>query len=184
MEFNRFEEVLGTCVEDIPGQFKTGYSISDLADFYDLAELSKWGGHQGSTISFYDYDTGKIYKPFEKKRNVLYGKPVYLKNYFWFLQADYNSGKITLFKYLPDEIPQMITHLNIEDVNLYNLRIIGQDDIYIVSDDEEFACYYPKSFKFHINSNESAVFIADEKVYLSEWTEEGWDDENDCETED
>ena len=25
--------------------------------------------------------------------------------------------------------------------------------------------------------------IADQKVYLSAWVEEGWDDENDCETE-
>ena len=98
------------------------------------------------------------------------------------LQGDYNSGKITLFKYYPDQIPEMITQLNIEDVNLYNLRIIGED-VYIVSEDDEFVSYYPESFRFSKGVNESVSMIADQKVYLSAWVEEGWDDENDCETE-
>lgn len=113
MKFKRFEVVSGTYVEKIPGQLCIGYSMSDTTDFYDMIEWSKIGGYQGSTISFYDYADGKVYMPFQKQRNVLYGKPVYLKNYFWFLQGDYNSGKITLFKYLPDEIPEMITQLNL-----------------------------------------------------------------------
>ena len=74
----------------------------------------------------------------------------------------------------------MITQLNIEDVNLYNLRIIGED-VYIVSEDDEFVCYYPESFRFSKGVNESVSMIADQKVYLSAWVEEGWDD--DCETE-
>ena len=58
--------------------------------------MVKKGGYQGLTISFYDYNNGKVYEPFQKQRNVLYGTPVYLKKSFWFLQGDYNSGKITL----------------------------------------------------------------------------------------
>ena len=58
-----------------------------------MIEWSKKGGYQGSIISFYDYNNGKVYEPFQKQRNVLYGPPVYLKNSFWFLQGDYNSGK-------------------------------------------------------------------------------------------
>ena len=81
--------------------------MSDTTDFYDMIEWSKKGGYQGSTISFYDYDTGKIYEPFQKQRNVLYGKLVYLKNSFWLLQGDYNSGKIALFQYLPDNPPEV-----------------------------------------------------------------------------
>ena len=127
MKFKRFEVVSGTYVEKIPGQLRMGYSMSDTTDFYDMIEWSKMDGYQGSTISFYDYADGKVYMPFQKQRNVLYVKPVYLKNYFWFLQGDYNSGKITLFKYLPDEIPEMITQLNIADVDPYNLCIIGED---------------------------------------------------------
>ena len=76
----------------------------------------------------------------------------------------------------------MITQLNIEDVNLYNLRFIGED-VYIVSEDDEFVCYYPESFRFSKGVNESVSMIAEQKVYLSAWVEEGWDDENDCETE-
>lgn len=182
MKFKRFEVVSGTYVEKIPGQLRMGYSMSDTTDFYDMIEWSKMGGYQGSTISFYDYADGKVYMPFQKQRNVLYGKPVYLKNYFWFLQGDYNSGKITLFKYLPDEIPEMVTQLNIADVDPYNLCIIGED-VHITSEDDEFVCYYPEYFRISKNPNEGVTMIADGKVYLSAWIEEGWDDENNCATE-
>ena len=64
----------------------------------------------------------------------------------------------------------------------HNLRIIGED-VYIVSEDDEFVSYYPESFRFSKGVNESVSMIADQKVYLSAWVEEGWDDENDCETE-
>lgn len=182
MKFNRFKVVSGTYIEEIVGQSRIGYSMSDTMDFYDMVELSKKSVYQGSIIYFYDYNNGRIYEPFTKQRNVLYGKPVYLKNYYWFLQGDYNKGIITLFRYLPDEIPEMITQINIEDVNLYNLQIIG-DDVYIISENDEFVCYYPESFRFLKNSYESVTMIADGKVYLSAWVEEGWDDENDCATE-
>ncbi len=120
IKLNRFEVVSGKYIEEISGQSRIGYSMSDTTDFYDMIEWSKKGGYQGSIISFYDYNNGKIYEPFQKQRNVLYGPPVYLKNSFWFLQGDYNSGKITLFRYLPDKIPELIIQFNIADVDLYN----------------------------------------------------------------
>ena len=183
MKLNRFEVVSGRYIEVISGQSRIGYSMSDTTDFYDMVEWLEKGGYQGSTISFYDYDNGKVYEPFPKQRNVLYGKPVYLKKSFWFLQGDFNSGKVTLYKYLPDRNPELIVQFDITDVNLYNLRITGEDEIYITSEDDEFVSYYPESFRFSKSPNESVCMIADEKVYFSAWVEEGWDDENDCETE-
>lgn len=183
MKLNRFEVVSGKCIKEISGQSRIGYSMSDTTDFYDMDEWLKKGGYQGATISFYDYGNGKVYEPFPKQRNVLYGTPVYLKNSFWFLQGNFNSGKITLFKYLPDKIPELIVQFNITDVNLYNLRITGEDDVYVTSEDIEFISYYPDSFQFSKNPNESVSMVADEKVYLSAWVEEGWNDENDCATE-
>lgn len=182
MKFNRFKVVSGTYIEEIGGQSRIGYSMSDTMDFYDMVELSKKSVYQGSIISFYDYNNGRIYEPFTKQRNVLYGKPVYLKNYYWFLKGDYNKGIITLFRYLPGEILEVITQINIADVNPYNLQIIGED-IYIISEKNEFVCYYPESFRFLKNPHESVIMIADGKVYFSAWVEEGWDDENDCATE-
>lgn len=64
----------------------------------------------------------------------------------------------------------------------HNLRIIGED-VYIVSEDDEFVSYYPESFRFSKGVNESVSMIADQKVYLSAWVEEGWDDDNNCATE-
>ncbi|MFR2373664.1 MAG: hypothetical protein ACLS98_11965 [Anaerobutyricum soehngenii] len=73
-------------------------------------------------------------------------------------------------------------HTSTDGGGCHNLRIIGED-VYIVSEDDEFVSYYPESFRFSKGVNESVSMIADQKVYLSAWVEEGWDDENDCETE-
>ena len=66
MKLNRFEVVTGRYIEEIPGQSRIGYAMSDATDFYDMIEWSKKGGYQGSTISFYDYNNGKVYEPFQK----------------------------------------------------------------------------------------------------------------------
>lgn len=39
----------------------------DTNDFYDLIEWSKSGGYQGSVILFFDFESGKVFKPFAKK---------------------------------------------------------------------------------------------------------------------
>ena len=182
IKLNRFESVSGTYIEEILGQSRIGYSMSEATDFYDMVELSKKGGYRGSIILFYDYDNGRIYQPFKKQKNVLYGKPVYLKKCFWFLQGDYNAGKITLFRYLPDEAPEMIAQLSTAEVNPYNLQIIGED-VHIISEDDDFACYYPEKFCFPKDSKESITMIADGKVYFSAWVEEGWDEEKNCASE-
>ena len=182
MEIKRFKSVSGTYVEEITGQSRIGYAMSDNTDFYDMAEWLKNGGYRGSTISFYDHANGNVYAPFPKQRNVLYGKPVYLKNAFWFLQGDYNRGLIKLFRYLPNEVPEVITQLPIADVDPYNLCIIGEE-VSIVSQDDDFVCYYPERFRFSRKPNEGISLIADGKVYLSAWIEEGWDDENNRATE-
>ena len=37
MKINKFEVITGTCIEEIPGQWRLGYSLSDTSDFYDVA---------------------------------------------------------------------------------------------------------------------------------------------------
>ena len=148
MKLNRFEVVTGRYIEEILGQSRIGYAMSDTTDFYDMNWIGqKKVGYQGSTISFMITIMVKFMNHF-KNREMCYMELLFnLKKSFWFLQGDYNSGKITLFKYYPDQIPEMITQLNIEDVNLYNLRIIGED-VYIVSEDDEFVSYYPEVLDF------------------------------------
>ena len=51
MKLNRFEVVTGRYIEEILGQSRIGYAMSDTTDFYDMIEWSKKGGYQGSTIS-------------------------------------------------------------------------------------------------------------------------------------
>ena len=176
-----FEHPAGNYIEKIIGQDRLAYAHSDTNDFYDMIEWSKKGGYQGSVIIFYDFDNGKVYKPFEKKQNVLYSNPVFADGYYYFLQGNYNDKLITLYRFLPEEEPDIVTTLGIDDVDLYNLRIVGSP-VWIVSQNEQFESYYPKRFSFELTPEEDVVFIDDNKVYIEKWVEEGWDDVNDCAT--
>ena len=64
--------------------------------------MVKKGGYQGSIISFYDYNNGKFMNHFKTEECIIWPTCLF-KEFFWFLQGDYNSGKITLFRYLPDK---------------------------------------------------------------------------------
>lgn len=177
----KFNKVDGRYVERIYGQERFGYSQSDFEDLYDLIKWAEQGGYQGSELQFYDFYNGKVYKPFDKKRNVIYGNPVYAEKFFYFLQGDYGQKKITLYRYMPESVLDAVKEFDIEEVNLYNLKIIGTP-VHIISqgDEEGFRCYYPEKISFPLQEQESVILIEDERIYLEKWVEEGWDDENDC----
>ena len=154
----------------------------DTNDFYDLIEWSKSGGYQGSVILFFDFESGKVFKPFAKKRNVLYSNPVYAEGFYYFLQGDYDEKKISLYHYIPGKLLEKETELSTEEVSLYKLCIIG-NPVHIISQEDTFVCYYPEKISFPITGHESALFIEDEKIYFESWVEEGWNDKNDCATD-
>ena len=154
----------------------------DTNDFYDLIEWSKSGGYQGSVILFFDFGSGKVFKPFAKKRNVIYSNPVYAEGFYYFLQGDYDEKKISLYHYIPGKLLEKETELSTEEVSLYNLCIIG-NPVHIISQEDTFVCYYPEKISFPITGHESALFIEDEKIYFESWVEEGWNDKNDCATD-
>ena len=91
---------------------------------------------------------------------------------------------MTLYRYLPGERPEAVTEFDTDGVKLYNLQIIGSP-VYVISQDTESAeCYYPVHFTIQKEPIQSLALIEENKVYLEEWVEEGWDDENDRATED
>lgn len=100
----KFNRIKGRATEEIYGQDRFGYSQSGFEDMYDLIQWSRQGGHQGSELLFYDFYTGKVYKPFDKKRNVIYGRPVYTEGFLYFLQGDYDQRRVILYRYMPEKI--------------------------------------------------------------------------------
>ncbi|MCR5099901.1 MAG: hypothetical protein K6B41_00945 [Butyrivibrio sp.] len=179
----KFSEVNGLYIEKIIGQDRLAYATSDSEDLYDLIEYSKRGGYQGSVIIFYDFENGKVYRPFEKKRDVIYSKPEYVDGYYYFLQADYGLKKVTLYKYMPETVLEKVTEFSTDDVNLYNLGIMGEKVHVISQEGNAFCCYYPEKFSFTLENHETVQFIYDELVYIEAWVEEGWDEEKDCATD-
>ena len=179
----RFKEVNGLYIEKIIGQDRIAYAMSDTEDLYDLIEYAERGGYQGSVIKFYDFDNGNVYMPFEKKRDVIYGKPIYTDGFYYFLQADYGLKKVTLYKYFPETILEVVTEFGMDEVNLYNLSIIGEKVHVISSCGDKFSCYYPEKLSLTLRNHEAVVLMTEDEIISEEWIEEGWDDENDCATD-
>jgi hypothetical protein len=180
----RFDSIEGLCIDPIVGQDRFGYARSDGTDFYDLMEWAQRGGYQGSELLIYDFDTGKVSKPFARSRNVVYGAPVYVEGYLYFLQGDYDQKKITLYQYLPEHVLEPVTQFNMDEVSLYQLKLIGEP-LHVISQDPEagFRCYYPTQISFPLQEHESVILIEDGRVYLEKWVEEGWDEEQNCATD-
>ena len=178
----RFKSVNGKYIEKIYGQDRLAFAMSDNEDLYDLIAWSERGGYQGAVLYFYDFETGDVYQPFEKKRNVVYSRPEFADGYYYFLQGDYDAKTVVLYRYFPDDLLAPVVTLPLDDVDLYNLRIVG-NPVHIISQNEELRCYYPDAFSFPLEPNETVCFIEDGCVYIEVWIEEGWDDENDRATD-
>ena len=178
----KFKRITGNAIEKIYGQDRLGYAVSDFEDFYDLIAWSKRGGYQGEVLYFYDFETGEVYQPFEKKRNVVYGQPRFADGFYYFLRGDYDENRLILYRFSPGETVESVVELKLNEVELYNLQIIG-NPVHIISQDGEFRCYYPEKFSFALQPNESVCLIENDRVYIEAWVEEGWDDQKDCATE-
>ena len=178
----RFKSVNGKYIEKIYGQDRLAFAMSDNEDLYDLIAWSERGGYQGAVLYFYDFETGDVYQPFEKKRNVVYSRPEFADGYYYFLQGDYDTKTVVLYRYFPDDLLAPVVTMPLDDVDLYNLRIVG-NPVHIISQNEELRCYYPEAFSFPLEPNETVCFIEDGCVYIEAWIEEGWDDENDRATD-
>ncbi|MBR2552596.1 MAG: hypothetical protein IKF05_06375 [Erysipelotrichaceae bacterium] len=174
---NKFKEIHGKSITKIPGQNRLAYAFSDYADLYDLTEWAAVGGYQGSVIYFYDFETGDVVQPFPKKRNVAYGKPVFSDNAYYYLKADYDEKEVVLYKYLPGEESEVVTALDLNKVDLYNLTIMGEG-VNIVSQSDTFTSYYPKRYSFKLRDNETVTMINGDQIYAEAWIEEGWDHQN------
>lgn len=54
--------------------------------------------------------------------------------------------------------------------------VVG-DPVQIISQQDNFECYYPERISFPVKNNEHAIFMDDGKIYFEVWIEEGWDEE-------
>lgn len=176
--YKEFSEIKGQYVEEIPGQARFGYGISDMDDFFEIEDIIKHDGfYKGSLIRFYDYQTGKVYLPFEQKKNISYGKTIYIGDVFYILQVDFNEGLANIYKYYPGQILEKVFDYKIKDLSTYNLELIGNDLHLISQDSENLEIYFPYRKTVKLAGSESVLLIDDGKVYINRWIEEGWDDE-------
>lgn len=172
MKINRMAVVQGLNLEPVPGQLRYGCGITDFEDFYDIAEYVNEKAYLGNQIVFGDYETGAVYTPFEKERNIAYGGIEWIEGYFYFLKADFSKKTVTIMQYRPDWDCKECFSIGMAEVELYNLRIVGTP-AHLISQDEEMRCYYPEQFSIKLSARESVIEIVDNHIYCSCWEEEG-----------
>lgn len=174
VKIKRFQKVIGAYIENIAGQNRFGFSKTDTEEFFEIPSwINKHGYYAGAIIHIYDLMNGKVYTPFQLDRNVTYSDIIYNDSYYYFLKADFNKQFIYLYKYYPDSLLEEITHLSMEDVNLYNLRLTHGNQVHITSDDDLFVSYYPERFSLDLKAEQSVIYIDSDKIYLNEWVEQG-----------
>ncbi|MDU5224679.1 MAG: hypothetical protein E6194_07880 [Finegoldia magna] len=172
MDIIRLPIINGITPDLLNGTERYAYGLSDFTDSWELKDWQEHGGYQGSVLYLYDLQESKVYIPFKKKKNVIYQMPLFSECMIYFLQVDYDDNKVNLYRVSSSLELEKITDLSIDEVNLYNIRLIGEG-VHITSQDESFVCYYPESFEIKLEVNESVLCIDDEKIYLSAWIEEG-----------
>lgn len=172
MKINRMAVVQGLNLEPVLGQLRYGCGMTDFEDFYEIAEYVDEKGYQGNQIVFGDYETGEMYIPFEKERNIAYGGVEWVEGDFYFLKADFNQKTVSMIRYQPERGCQEYVTIGMNEVQLYNLRIVGTP-AHLISQDEEMRCYYPEQFSIALSDRESVVQIEDNRIYSCCWEEEG-----------
>ena len=108
---------------------------------------------------------------------MIYSKPAYVDGFYYFLQADYGQGKVALYKYLPEEVLEAVVEFGTDEVDLYNLQIVGEKVHVISQNGEVFKCYYPEKISFPLEGSETVELLTDDRVYSEKWIEEGWDED-------
>lgn len=156
----------------LKGTDRYAYGLSDFENAWDLEDWQENGGYQGSVLYLYDLYENKIYIPFEKRKNVLYQEPLFYNDMIYFLQIDYDNQKINLYHLSSSKPLEKVTDFSIGEVNLYNLGLTGEK-VHITSQDDSFISYYPERFEIKLEPNEIVICIADGKIYINAWIEEG-----------
>ncbi len=100
-----------------------------------------------------------------------------------YIEKIYGQGKVTLYKYLPEEVLEAMVEFGTDEVDLYNLQIVGEKVHVISQNGEVFKCYYPEKISFPLEDSETVELLTDDRVYIEKWIEEGWDEENNCATD-
>lgn len=171
MEIRKFKEVLGIYLETIPGQSRYGVGQDDLEDFYELEEWTD--DYQGNILIFYDFESGRVYRPFEKLENIAYKKPIFYGDYFYFLRGDFKADKMSIIKYRPGDEPKTIYERPIAGLELYNLNLMEGPIHLTMQDGEVFRSYYPRELEISLGDNESVMAIGEDRIYIDKWVEEG-----------
>lgn len=172
MEIIRFSKINGITPMLLEGTDRYAYGLSDFVDFWELDDWQAHGGYASAVLYFFDIYENEIYQPFDLERHVTYQMPLFSDDQIYFLQMNFDTEFITLYRYCLKGSPEIVTQFSVHEVNLYNLGLKGAG-VHVVSQDERFICYYPEQFEIELATNESVMCIDEDYVYINAWVEEG-----------
>lgn len=180
MKIKKIKGLYNQGVDPIEGTPNLYYRISTSEELYDVkSELIPYNEVlHGNEISFFVYPECRIYTPFSKRKGVYYQhmSVKYYKGEVYFLQGDFNTNLINLFKWkIEDDSVELVTSLDINEVSLYNLSIYTKPIMISAEDIEKNTeeIYYPERLSLKLNELESFYYRDGENFYFSRWHEEG-----------
>lgn len=172
MKFNKFSSITGNDLITVPGQSRYGVDCQDSAiDIYDLTTDKYWQEDHfpGNQLIFFDFQTGQKFEPILRKQNHFFFSVIYQRGYFYFLHAQLDQDKLTLFKYLPGKKPKIIYQISLTALHTYNLSLVqDKAHVWIVSFDNNIDFYYPQKFSLKNEPDQSLLFIDNNKLYFEQ----------------
>lgn len=147
------------------------YQRDRLEDFFEVENLVKTNtAYPGNELQIIDPEEREVFRPFEKRENVLIGEPMYYQEALTYLLCDFNKGTTEIYRGKFHEIPRLLKSIPLEEVNTYNLRLLGEVPS-LISEEDEFTMYWPRETSFSLESNETVVLRQDRRFYTLLWYE-------------
>ncbi len=113
-----------------------------------------------------------LFRPFPQQLNLYYTKPVWDRDAFGILAADFGRKRLLLYRYVPESEPELLAELPLgPSETLSNLRLLASPWT-IACSDEYFQVLWPERLRFPLLLGETVQYRDGDRLYSWRWVEE------------
>ncbi|WP_101696283.1 hypothetical protein [Clostridium minihomine] len=176
MNIKKIEKLSSMPLDKVSGTNDWYFSAEWTGDIYEAEEMLQRGKEfEGSTMHLIHYPDGKVFTPFERKKNVYIQRPIWDQGFIAVLTVDFNSKEISIFHVQPSDCSmQRIANLPLSSVkDCYNMHLSLEPlSLYRHGSDGEFELIWPEKVCFQVDASESLVHRDGDVLYFSKWYED------------
>ena len=177
MNIKKINNISSGVFERAEGSDKWYWCSDFTGDLYEAEEIANQGkDFEGTDMSIIRYPDGKVFKPFEKKKNIYINNPVADGEALAFLAADFYMGFINIFRYFPErDFTETAAAMPIKSLrNCYNLRLVTSPLTLCGGDcyDGKIEIVWPEKAVFDVSEKEILICRDNDIFYFNEWFED------------